>query len=183
MMSTKVAVGEQLDSQLLYERQKKLRVSHYFLAAPTIVAAGLQVPENVGSVFRLADAVGSQRVILVQDENQEPYPLKRIHRTARSTEGLVEWEIWTQAQFLEFSNSLRPLIAIELTSASTSIFENDLPEKCAFVIGSERHGIPQVLLALCQQAVHIPMYGINGSMNVTHALAIALYEWRRQHME
>jgi len=25
------------------------------------------------------------------------------------------------------------------------------------------------------------MFGVNGSMNVTHALAVALFEWRRRH--
>ncbi|WP_373693577.1 hypothetical protein [Limnofasciculus baicalensis] len=37
------------------------------------------------------------------------------------------------------------------------------------------------MLEHCQQAVQIPMYGVNGSMNVTHALAIVLFEWRIQH--
>ncbi len=58
-MSTKPFVGEQLDGQILYERQKRVRARQTYLPGPTIVAAGLQTPENVGSVLRLADAAES----------------------------------------------------------------------------------------------------------------------------
>gem|GEM_PF-282502 len=181
-MSIKFLVGEQLDSRVLYERQKTLRARQTYLPGPMIIAAGLQVPENIGSVLRLADAAGSQRVIIINDGDPS-HSQKRIHRTARNCEVLVKWEFWTPAKFIELNDSFQPLIAVELTTGSTSIFENTLPDKCAFMIGNERHGIPLLLLAKCQQAVHIPMYGVNGSMNVTHALAVALFEWRRQHSE
>jgi tRNA G18 (ribose-2'-O)-methylase SpoU len=172
--------GEQLEGQELYARQKALRAGQSFLPGPTIVAAGLQVSENIGAVLRLADAVGTPQVIFV---NEDAPDLTRIRRTARSTETLVRWERCTQAEFLERVSSFQPLIALELTTTSASIFEVELPAVCAFVIGSEKHGVPASLLSQCQQAVHIPMFGVNGSMNVTHALAVALFEWRRQHLE
>ncbi len=179
-MNPKLLVGEQLDSQTLYERQKALRASQTHKPAPAIIAAGLEIPENIGSTLRLADAAGSQRVIFVNDGDTS-HNRKRIHRTARNCEALVAWEVWKPDKFIEARASFQPLIALELTTDSTSIFENNLPGACALMIGSERYGIPPLLLAVCQQAVHIPMYGVNGSMNVTHALAIALFEWRRQH--
>ena len=179
-MNTKSLVGEQLGGHLLYERQKRVRASEIYLTGPTIIAAGLQTPENVGSVLRLADAAGSQCVLFVNDD-MVSQQRNRIRRTARSCDTLVKWVFWTSAQFLEQSDSLQPLIALELTTNSTSIFEYALPNPCAFIVGSERHGIPAPLLAQCQRAAHIPMFGVNGSMNVTHALAIALFEWRRQH--
>ena len=182
-MSRQIGVGEQLDSQFLYEQQCKLRARGLFPPAPAVVAVGLQLVENVGSVLRLADAAGSRRVILVHDEQQDDYPLKRIHRTARNAEALVEWESWAQDQFLTRCKQLEPLIAVELTSNSASIFDIDLPLECTYIIGNERHGIPTGILETCEQAVYIPMYGVNGSMNVTHALAIALYEWRRRYPE
>jgi len=178
-MSTKLLVGQQLDGQILYERQKQVRASQTYLPGPLIVAAGLQTPENVGNVLRLADAAGSPRVFFVNED--APQQRNRIQRTARHCDALVKWEFWTPAQFLEQRDSLPPLIALELTTDSTSIFETELPSPCALMVGGERHGIPAPLLAQCQRAVHIPMYGVNGSMNVTHALAIALFEWRRQH--
>ncbi|MBI3915340.1 MAG: hypothetical protein HY327_14280 [Chloroflexi bacterium] len=59
--------------------------------------------------------------------------------------------------------------------------ECQLPKPCAFLIGNERGGIPASILAECQRAIQIPMYAVNGSMNVPDALAIARFEWRRQH--
>ncbi len=179
-MNTQVSVGEQLDSQLLYERQKTLRVSQADLPGPTIIAAGLQAPENMGSVLRLADAAGSRKVVFINSDGPA-FSQARIHRTARNCDVLVKWELWSPKKFLEQVGSFQPLIALELTTSSTSIFAQALPNPCILMIGGERHGIPAPLLSTCQQAVHIPMYGVNGSMNVTHALAIALFEWRRQH--
>ncbi len=179
-MNIQNLAGEQIASQLLYERQKALRSNHANLPGPTVVADGLQTPENVGGVLRLADAAGSVKVIFLHDGNPTAYPLHRIQRTARNTAVFVVCEFWTQAKFLAESHTLQPLLALEITTASTNIFETVLPLRCTFVIGNERHGIASSLLAQCQRAVHIPMVGVNGSMNVTHALAVALFEWRRQ---
>ena len=171
------AAGEQLDGRLLFERQKGLRASQTFAIGPVIIAAGLQLAENMGSVLRVADAAGSQKVIFIGDAVAQIH----LNRTARHTDILVGWEFCPLEDFIARGAEFQPLIALELTTESKSLFEAALPNLCTFVIGSERYGISDTILALCQQAVHIPMYGFNGSMNVTHALAIALFEWRRQH--
>ena len=171
-MSTKLLAGEQIDSQTLYEQQKARRAATRFLPGPTIVAAGLQTPENIGSVLRLADAAGCPEVMFVNSAIQHP---TRIRRTARNTDALVKWKFCSEEQVLEQFAAFEPLIAIELTTASMNIFETRLPVKCTFVIGSEKHGISPRILAQCQRAVHIPMYGVNGSMNVTHELAVELF--------
>jgi tRNA G18 (ribose-2'-O)-methylase SpoU len=93
----------------------------------------------------------------------------------------VAWDVYSAERFLDERETFQPLIALELTSTSRAIFTTELPADCTFVIGSERHGIPAALLSACDSAIHIPMYGTNGSMNVTHALGVALFEWRRQH--
>lgn len=180
-MSTKILspVGEQLDGKELYERQKTLRASQKISPAPVIVAVRLKVSENIGAMLRLADAVGSPHVIFLNDHD---YNVRQVHRAARNAESFVKWDVMGLEEFLKGADSFRPLIALELTTASTDIFTTQLPEHCTFVVGSERHGVPQELLAHCQQAIHIPMFGVNGSMNVTHALAVGLFEWRRQQI-
>ena len=174
-----VSSGIQLDGQVLYERQKDLRARHDVLPAPQIVAAPLQVPENIGSVLRLADAAGSTGVIFL---GNTPIDDTRLQKTARKCDSLVAWQVTSLDHFLTRCDSMRPLIALEITSRSQNLFSTTLPGTCTFVIGNERHGIPVTLLAACDYAIHIPMYGVNGSMNVTHALGIALFEWRRQHI-
>jgi len=76
-----------------------------------------------------------------------------------------------------------PIIAIELTDMSLSLdgIGSYLPMYCCLVVGNESHGISQEVLDLCTHAVEIPMWGINNSLNVSHALAIVLWEWSRRH--
>ena len=170
-------IGNQLDGQDLYKRQKALRSSPGYVQGPVVVAAGLEMAENAGAVLRLADAAGCARVIFV---HRFAYKQKRLRKTARNCMELVDWDVWEIEKFLEEAGTLPPLIALELTTASQNIFTTKLPRKCGIVIGSERNGIPDAILERCLHAIHIPMFGVNGSMNVTHALGIGLFEWRRQ---
>ncbi len=171
--------GKQLDSKTLYERQKQFRETANIPTGPAIVAVDLRVPENLGMALRLADAAGASRVVFVNE--QEPIQA-RIRKTARNADTFVPWEICDAETFLQkHAASLQPLLAVELTTRSTNLFETELPEQCALVVGSEQHGIPAEILRVCERAVHIPMYGVNGSMNVVHPLAVAVFEWRRQY--
>lgn len=171
-------MDEQLDGDALQARQRQVRDAGV-LPGPTIVAVGLSFPENVGSLLRLADAAGCARVVLVSGNDAQSSDA-RLRKTARSSEAAVTWEVWQQETFLGQIEAFQPLIGLEISTNSKSIFATALPNLCTILVGGERYGIPSELLAQCQQVVHIPMYGVNGSMNVTHALAVALFEWRRQ---
>lgn len=176
-MSTVNNAGKQLDSKTLFERQKALREAGDLLPGPVVVALGLTVPENHGMVLRLADAAGASRVIFVNEQA----PIRaRLRKTARNADNLVPWQVVSIASFLQEIETLAPLIAVELTTQSTNLFTTQLPKTCTLVVGSEQYGIADEVLEKCQSAVHIPLYGVNSSMNVTHALAIALFEWRRK---
>jgi tRNA G18 (ribose-2'-O)-methylase SpoU len=178
-MNTEV-VGAQLDGQKLYEQQKDRRNSSCYFSAPLVVADSLQIPENIGSILRLADAAGSKEVIFINDPSDQSF--NRIRRTSRNCEASVPWKFSDREHFItQYPKSSYPLVAVELTTHSTNILETNLPFECIFIVGNERHGISSELLKHCDLAVHIPMYGVNGSMNVAHALAITLFEWRRQH--
>lgn len=171
--------GHQIDSQELYELQKLKRTAKV-KTAPAIVMAGLSKAENIGAVYRLADAVGSDTVYIL--ESTQPYPdQKTIQRVSRSTVNVIQTVMISEQELKQTLPSLPALVAVEITSESTSILETELPEQCTLVVGNENYGIPKSALELCHSAVHVPMHGINGSMNVTIALAIVLYEWRRQN--
>ena len=114
------------------------------------------------------------------DENLQNLP--KIKKMARSCDALVKWKTETTTNFLnEDIRSGSQTVAIELTTGSKNLFDVRLPKDCTFVVGNERFGISPELLQKCSYAVQIPMYGVNGSMNVSHALGIVLFEWRRQH--
>lgn len=172
-------VGKQLGTKALFQQQQQ-SLNRQVKPGPVIIADGLKSPENIGGLIRLADAMGSTKVLLVGDERIDMSG-KKISRVARGTDKHIDIQCIPKIEFLGSCGGLQPMIALELTTRAENLLCTDLPEQCSLVIGSERHGISEEVLDKCQRAVFIPMYGINGSMNVTHALAIALYEWRKQH--
>lgn len=177
-----MSAGEQLDGQVLYEQQKSRRAGDIVPYAPVIVAAHLRSAENMGACMRIGDAVGAKQVILINEADS--VKAKRIRQVSRHSHKHIDWLICTRTEFLaEHIERLHPLIAVELTTTSTDIYETELPLECAMMIGNERDGIPEELLAVCDSAVHIPMYGVNGSMNVATALGISIYEWRRRNRD
>ena len=172
--------GEQVDDEALFSRQQKFVSNLDAPAAPIIIVTGIRTPENMGSILRHADAAGSDKVIFVESENMSTN--KKMSRIARSAEKHIQIDYLSREQFFKTSHELPELIALEITSTSRNIFKTVLPMRCCLVVGSERYGIAADILMRCRRSVHIPMYGINASMNVSHALTIALFEWGRQHM-
>ena len=171
-----MGAGDQRSGDELYELQKKVRANA--VAGPKIVAFGFSKPVNIASLLRVADAAGCQHVLFV---DHAPVISQELKRVARNADRIVPWATCASAELDAHLDPSFPLVALELTTASQSLFDAVLPVACTFVVGSERHGISKDLLARCISAVHVPMFGVNGSMNVTHALAIALYEWRRKY--
>ena len=174
------STGRQLDSQQLYEQQKQKNAEGLIKSAPAIVLAGLTKSENIGAVYRLADAAGCKTIYNVGD-NDRRLNQNIIKKVSRSTAYSIETISLSLQELKKRILNGPPLIAIEITSKSTSILNTPLPEQCVLVIGNEKHGVAEDVLNMCSSAVHVPMFGINGSMNVSHALAIVLYEWRRQN--
>lgn len=174
---TEKKAGTKIASQLLFEQQKHKITP----TVPVIIADNPKTPANIGSIFRLADATGSERIIFLQDKINTFDQDKTIRRISRNTTNNIDTNYWTYEQYFEQYTSLPCLIAIELTTTASNVLTSKLPSDCSFVIGSERHGLSDTVLDTCDSAIKIPMFGQNGSMNVSHALAICLYEWHRQH--
>ena len=172
-------VGRQWSGQQLYERQKQIVAARDAVFEVRVAAIGIQAHANVGAILRVADAAGCSQVLFV-DRQMNEHLNRKAANISRQSENLLPWLSLTTAQFVDMARALPPLIALELTTTSHNLFTCELPPQCTFVIGSERDGVPANVLSLCQFAVHIPMYGLNGSMNVTHAMAIALFEHRRR---
>ncbi len=172
----------QLEGKTLYEHQKKIRLNKNYFFAPSIVAYNLYTPWNYGSILRIADAAGSKELLFVVEQKIQNF--NKIKKTARNCDSFVNWKTETVEQFHNKSiDSFTNLIAIEITSNSDSLYNINLPKYCTFVIGNERSGIPSEVLKKCNKTIHIPMHGVNGSMNVSHALAVVLFEWRRQYSD
>lgn len=139
-------------------------------------------PRNVGSAFRLADAAGLAGLLLAGTTPQPPHP--KIDKTARSTVRSVPYTCGNSPEALlqNFKDEGAYILALEITDQSQSLLQYQLPNEVfssgrevILVAGAEDHGVPPELLALCDDSVHLPMFGQNTSMNVAVALGSAVY--------
>ena len=164
----------QIKGQDLYQRQQ----SHKCSNGPVIICDGLQTPDNLGSILRVADATGSKKIVLLDSELD--LANKKISKLARSTDRHLSLEHSSLADFIDSYHQYNFLCALEITTTSENVFNADIKQCDAVIVGHESYGIREEVLALCNATYHLPMFGINGSMNISHALAVFLYEWRRQ---
>lgn len=168
------ATGHQLTSAELHKRQQE-QVTR--ILAPTVIVVGVTDPANIGSIFRICDAVKCKQIIFVDATD---ISIRKIKRISRSTTEMVSYQCISTDELVNSIGNFPELVAIEITSKSTDVYATPLSQDIAFVIGGERYGIPEHILELCAYAVHIPMFGINSSMNVATSLGIVLYEWHRR---
>jgi tRNA G18 (ribose-2'-O)-methylase SpoU len=131
----------------------------------------------VGSIFRIADAFGVERLILGGSTIELN---RKVWNTSRASEKVVNFEQIENSQDVikNFKKEGYSVICLEITKNSKSISEIQLEnnQKIVLVVGSERYGIQHEILSCADSVYHIPMYGQNSSMNVAQATSIALYE-------
>ncbi len=130
--------------------------------------------------MRLVDNVGGDTLILLDDENSKRE--SSIRKTAGLSFKNVKLVFLNSEDFFQTIPADCQVVAIETSDESTNIFEIQLPDNVAFLLGSEMHGLPENLILKCNQSVHIPMTGKCKSMNISHALAVGLFEWQRQQL-
>ena len=133
---------------------------------------------NVGSIFRLSDALGVEKIFLT---GKTPIPPNRkISKTSMSTEKYVNYEYVRNANKVlsKLKQDGFTIIELEITLSSIDLRKVDYSkfEKICIVVGSENKGIKKSILNLSDYTVHIPMLGVNSSMNVAASCAIALFE-------
>lgn len=138
----------------------------------SLLAAGIDDVRNIGALFRLADAARLEKLYFLD----WPAHLKekKLKRVSRSTVQYVPYECLDE-QGVQRVAAERPLVGLEITAQSTPYSDFKPLAGTVLVVGHEAHGIPPAVLALCQSCIHLPMYGVNTSMNVAMAAGIAVY--------
>ncbi len=146
---------------------------------PIIVGYNIKTPENIGNIIRLGDNIACKEVIIISDG--ENVRASKIKRTASSSFDSVKWGFCSVDELKNRIPFDYEWIAIETSSDSVNVFKTELPQKIVFIVGNEISGVDYSLLDKCSKIVHIPLHGNNKSLNVSHSLAIALFEWQRQN--
>ncbi|MCH8534550.1 MAG: TrmH family RNA methyltransferase [Flavobacteriaceae bacterium] len=136
-------------------------------------------PANLGSVFRIAEAFGVSYIQLLNQQEQT-LSSNRFKRVSRNTESFinVQYVETIEECFLKEQKNEFVKIGIEITSNSKPINEFFPKQPVQFVLGNENTGIPTEILHHLNAVHHIPMYGVNSSLNVAQSLGICLYQTR-----
>ncbi len=132
---------------------------------------------NIGSIFRLADAVGAKKVYLCGETAIPPN-----HRIKKASINTTEWVTWSYfptavgaLQELKSQNSKTKIIAIEQSTKSVQYNTFDYKLPICLVVGHETNGVSKEVLKMADAIVELPMFGVNKSLNVMVSLGIVLY--------
>jgi tRNA (guanosine-2'-O-)-methyltransferase len=140
-----------------------------------VVCQSVAYPVNVGSIFRVADALGAAQVILAGITPRPPHPT--ITKVGRNKDRQVPWRYVEQPEVAlqELRDQGYWIAALEVTDQCQPYYDLDYPSQVALVLGNEDHGVTRACLELCDTAIYLPMYGSGKSLNVHVALAVVGY--------
>jgi len=134
---------------------------------------------NIGALIRLADAFAIEKIIVCGELTISDKKLKKASRNE------AKWVV------VEYSNSttssLETLIkkgytvySVELCHNSVDYSDINYSNFCVLVLGNERKGVSEAVLKLSDHQIHIPMFGMGNSLNVSTAGAVVLAECANQ---
>ena len=133
---------------------------------------------NIGSLFRLADAVAARKVYLCGA--MEYPPSSRIHKAAVGTENWVPWEKAEKTSKIVSKLKEKGVQIIAVEQSPNSLSYKDLHTKlkfpCAIIVGNETYGVEKEVLRQADIIVELPMLGINKSFNVWGSAAVVAYK-------
>ena len=146
---------------------------------PIVLVDGVTDPRNLGALMRSAEGAGVGAIVIAKDRTAGITPaavkssagawihlkIARCGNVARTIEQLKEAGYWTAA--------LAP-------GGDTSIYTLDTSRKLAIIVGSEGRGVRDIVKKGADFIVDIPMRGKVGSLNVSVAAAVALFEIARR---
>lgn len=153
-----------------------------------VIAHNIRSTHNVGALFRTAEGFGIKKIIL---SGYTPYPTltndsrlphisekltSQIHKTALGAELIVPFEHQETPALDDLKKQSYRIVGLEQAATSQLLTTYKAPEKLALILGEEVHGIPQEILAQCEDIIEIPMKGKKESFNVSVAAGIALYQ-------
>ena len=149
-----------------------------------LILHNIRSVENVGAMFRTADAAGINKIYLC---GYTPAPLDRfgrkrgdLHKSALGAEEFVPWE---QKKLVcpviaKMKREGFQVVAIEQDEKAIDYKTLRLRrgQAHAFIVGAEVTGIPKDVLEKCDIVAEIPMRGKKESLNVSVATGIALFK-------
>lgn len=150
-----------------------------------VVLENIRSAQNVGAIFRTADACGISKIFLV---GYTPTPLDRfgrarkdIAKSALGAEKDISWEHFSNSkEFIEKTKEENIfLVSVEQDKNSIDYKDFELKEvgerPVAFVLGNEVEGVSKEMLDTSNKIIEIPMVGKKESLNVSVTAGVVLF--------
>lgn len=140
-----------------------------------VACAPMRSNVNISQIARTASACAVEKMVVCGNASLK----SKIARDAVS-----ELPVSIHRTLLPVLKKLKQegyrLVGIEQTSNSQNIHTYVFPRRTVLVIGNERLGITDDILAILDDVIEIPVWGLPHSYNAASAANMALYEYCRQ---
>ena len=130
---------------------------------------------NLSRIVRLASCAGVEKVIACGSAKIDPTIARDGGDHVR-----VERRRTMEPVLKSLKQEGYRLVGLEQTDRSQLIYDYTYQRRTALVIGHERHGLTDAELAMMDDLIEIPVYGLPYSYNVVTATTMAVYEYLRQ---
>lgn len=142
-----------------------------------VLLENIRSAHNVGSIFRSADALRIERIIVAGFTPDPDH--KGVRKAALGAGDFVPWRrtddaVQTVEQLAAQGHSIA---ALEITDSPTdprSLSRERFP--LLIIVGNEVEGVSDLLIERCDLALELPQYGAKQSLNVSVAAGVALYD-------
>lgn len=142
-----------------------------------IVLDNIRSLNNIGSVFRTADAFLIEAVYLCGITAQPPH--RDIQKTALGATESVDWKYFssTKEAIEELKTNNYKIASIEQVENSTMLNEfNPNKEKIAVVFGNEVKGVEQEVINQSDVVIEIPQHGTKHSLNISVSCGVVIWD-------
>ena len=141
-----------------------------------VICDNIRSLENIGSIFRTADALAIDKIFLCGICGKPPN--QKISKAALGAENWVKWEYcgsaWKLVERLKKEKIF--IVALEQTKNSITYTKFKPRFPLALVIGNEIKGVSRAVLKRADKIISLPMFGRKESLNVAVAFGIAAYK-------
>ena len=169
----KLGAKELRTTEAQEEQKKLLKKNPIYIIVDNVIDT-----YNIGSIFRLADAVAATKVYLCGVSETPPHT--RIKKASINTTEWVSWEYYKETT--DAINAVRKevpniqVIAVEQDQKSVPFDKTTYQFPLALIVSNETTGATREVLDAADIIVELPMWGVNKSLNVMVSLGIVLYQ-------
>lgn len=147
-----------------------------------IIMDNIRSQNNIGSVFRTADAFRLEGICLCGITSTPPH--REIHKTALGATESVNWKYYdrTPDAIVELKEEGYKILSVEQVEGAITLDQLVLSrnQKYALIFGHEVRGVDQKVVDMSHQCIEIPQFGTKHSLNISVAAGLVIWEVFKQ---